>query len=284
MQHTIGNTIRAEGIGLHLGKTVRMTLKPGKPNTGVVFRRVDLDPPVDIKMAPNHIQEALLCTRLQKGDVSVSTIEHLMAALCATQVDNVIVELDSDEVPVMDGSAAPYVFLLKSAGLAKQEKNRRYLKVKKKVRVEHDDKFAELSPYAKGLHLDYTIDFPSPVIAKTPQHIEYEFHPMTFEKEIARARTFGFVADLEKLHANNLALGASLENAVGITEDAVMNPDGLRYSDEFVKHKLLDAIGDLYVAGPILGKFKGFKTSHSLNNQLLRKLLEDKTQYEWVTK
>lgn len=284
MQKTIKNEIHAEGIGLHSGKMVKMTLKPADVNSGIVFKRIDLKPSVDLKMAPNNIEETLLCTRLQVKDVSVSTIEHLMSAFCAMEIDNVIVELDADEVPVMDGSASPFLFLIQSAGVLIQDKSRRFLKIKKKIRVTEDDKFAELAPYAKGLKFSCSIDFDSPVISKTPQSVEYELHPMTYEKEISRARTFGFAADIEKLHANNLALGASLKNAVGIGDDTVLNPEGLRYGDEFVKHKLLDAIGDLYVVGAILGKFTAHKTSHSLNNRLLRKLMEDDTQYEWVTK
>lgn len=284
MQKTIKNEIHAEGIGLHSGKLVKMTLRSAEMDAGIVFRRVDLTPVVDLKIAPEHIEETMLCTRLKANDVSVSTIEHLMSAFCAMEVDNVIVELDSDEVPVMDGSSSPFVFLIQSAGVLKQSKKRRYLKINKKVRVTEDDKYAELAPYAKGLHLKCVIDFPHPVIAKTSQEVDYEFHPMTYQKEIARARTFGFAKDIEKLHENNLALGASLENAVGIGDDTVLNPEGLRYSDEFVKHKLLDAIGDLYVAGAILGDFTGHKTSHSLNNRLLRELFSDDSQYEWVTK
>lgn len=281
-QQTIKNTISAEGIGLHSGQLVHMTLKPAPVGSGVSFVRVDLDPQITLPITPENIEEAVMCTRLSVNGAHVSTIEHLMAALCALEIDNIIVEINADELPVLDGSASPFIFLLQSAGVQSQDKDRRFLKIKQTVRVELEDKYAQVEPNIKGLDFDYAIDFEHPVIAQTPQTIEYTFHPMTFIKEISRARTFGFADDLDKLHANNLAQGASLDNAVGISDDGVMNPDGLRYEDEFLKHKLLDTIGDLYVAGPLIAKFKGYKTSHTLNNQLIRKIFSDKNNYEWV--
>ena len=283
MQKTIKHSIQAEGIGLHSGQIVRVKAFPSSVGTGIVFKRTDCEPPVLIPLKVDSIEEALLCTRLSSNGKHVSTIEHLLSALCALEIDNILFELDSDEVPIMDGSASPFIFWLQSAGIIDQEEPRRFLKIKKNIRVQDGDKFAELSPSNKGLDLHYSIDFPHPVISRTSQSIEFSFHPMTYIKEISRARTFGFAKDLEKLQANHLARGASLDNAVGIGDDCVLNPTGLRYHDEFVKHKLLDAIGDLYVAGPILGKFVGHKTSHTLNNKLLRELFKDDSQYEWVS-
>ncbi len=290
MQKTIKHSIQMEGVGLHSGQLVQMRAIPAPVDSGIIFKRMDCDPPVLIPLKIESIEEAPLCTRLisfQSGPenqtISISTIEHLLSALCALEIDNILFELNADEVPIMDGSASPYIFWLQSAGITEQEENRKFLKIKLPVRVEDGDKFAELIPSAKGLEFHYSIDFLHPVISNTPQEIEFMFHPMTYIKEISRARTFGFVKDLEKLQANNLARGAGLNNAVGITDEGVLNPEGLRYQNEFVKHKLLDAIGDLYVAGPILGKFTGHKTSHTLNNRLLKKLFSDDSQYEWVS-
>lgn len=281
-QQTIKNTISCEGIGLHSGQMVHMMLKPAPADTGIVFVRTDLDGS-QLPIKTENIEEAVMCTRLKVGEAHVSTIEHLMAAMAALEIDNILVEVDADEVPVLDGSASPFIFLLQSAGSQKQESDRRYLKIKRKVRVEKNDSFAEVEPQTKGLSFDYRIDFEDPTIAGTPQSIEYDFHQMTFIKEISRARTFGFADDLDKLHANNLAKGASLDNAVGINDEGVLNPEGLRYKDEFVKHKLLDAIGDLYVAGPLIAKFTGYKTSHTINNLLLREIFSNEKNYKWVT-
>ncbi len=284
MQKTIKRPIHVQGIGLHSGKLVKMRALPAPAGAGIIFKRIDLENPVMIPVKIEAIEEALLCTKLSSAEgVTVSTIEHLLSALCALEIDNILFEIDADEIPIMDGSASSYIFLLQSAGITEQEENRRYLKIKNLVRIQEGDKYAELEPLAKGFELKYSIDFPHPAISSTPQEIYFNFQPTTYIKEISRARTFGFIKDLEMLQANNLARGASLENAIGLTENNIMNAEGLRYKDEFVKHKLLDAIGDLYVAGPILGRFTGHKTSHSLNNKLLRKLFSDSENYEWVS-
>ena len=280
-QTTIKTSVNAVGVGLHSGQEVHITLRPADANTGIVFRRIDLSPPINIHVSPDKVQETLMCTKLVHGTVSVSTIEHLMAALCAERIDNIVIEINGAEVPVLDGSAAPFIFLLQSAGTLELNEKRHALRIKKPVRVDVEDKFAEFSPY-EGYRLNVSIDFPHPVIAATKQEIEFEFSPATFEKEVSRARTFGFAKDIEKLHQSKLGLGASLENAVGVTDTGIMNPEGLRYRDEFVRHKLLDTIGDLYVAGPIIGAFRSHKSGHALNNQLLLALLKDKTAYEWV--
>lgn len=284
MQKTIKHIIQMEGKGLHSGQMVKMRAIPAPTGTGIIFKRTDLDPAVLIPVRIDAIEETPLCTTLKSPQgQAISTIEHLLSALCALEIDNILFEINADEIPIMDGSASSYIFWLQSAGITDQEEPRKFLKIKATVRIEEGDKFAEFSPSTKGLEFQYSIDFPHPVIANTPQSIEFVFHSMTYIKEISRARTFGFVKDLERLQANNLAKGASLENAVGITDEGVLNPEGLRYDNEFVKHKLLDAIGDLYVAGAILGKFTGHKTSHALNNRLLRKLLADSSLYEWVS-
>jgi UDP-3-O-[3-hydroxymyristoyl] N-acetylglucosamine deacetylase len=281
-QQTITNTIHLSGIGLHAGCEVSASLLPAPENHGIVFRRVDLTPPVELAIKPDHIQEALLCTKLVHAGADVATIEHIMAAFAAMQIDNVIVELNAPEVPVMDGSAEPFVFAIRAAGIKKQQANRRYLKIKKIVRVEDGDKYAEFSPHTPGLRLHLTAPFAHPAIQKTKQEIVFDLTSTGFTHQVSRARTFGAAKDLDQLHAKKLGLGASLENAVGLSEDAVLNPEGLRYPDEFVRHKLLDCIGDLYVAGPMIGLFRGHKTGHTLNNRLLRAVLADPEAFEWI--
>lgn len=283
VQQTLRNRINLEGVGLHTGKSVRMTLNPAPEGTGIVFRRVDVTPPVDLAIKPDHIQEALLCTKLvgERG-AEVSTIEHLMSAFAGMQIDNVIVELNAPEVPVMDGSSEPLLFAIRAAGIAKQKEVRKFLRIKKTIRVEDGDKFTELSPYGGELRLHLTIDFPHPVIARTAQSIEFDLTPTSYFAEVSRARTFGMAKDIEKLHAKGLALGASLDNAVGIGDNDVLNREGLRYADEFIRHKLLDTIGDLYVAGPIRGFFRGHKVGHALNNKLLRAVFADVEAWDWV--
>ena len=282
-QQTIANTIQLSGVGLHAGCEVIAVLLPAPENHGIVFRRTDLKPPVDLPIKPEYIQESLLCTKLVHKGAEVATIEHIMAALSAMQIDNLLIELNAPEVPVMDGSAEPFVFALRSAGIKKQAAARRYLKIKKTVRVEDDDKYAEFVPHsATGLKLHISIDFPHSAIKRTAQEIEFELTPSGFNYQVSRARTFGAAKDLDQLHAKKLALGASLKNAVGLSEDGILNPEGLRYPDEFVRHKLLDCIGDLYVAGPIRGVFRGHKTGHTLNNRLLRALLANQSAWEWV--
>lgn len=283
-QHTIRHAICAKGIGLHSGEDVVMVLKPAKPNTGIVFKRTDLRPAVSIKLVPGCIQDTQLCSALVEGSAKVSTVEHLLSAISAFEIDNILIELSAPEVPIMDGSSAPFCFLLDAAGRIKQEKLREYKRILKPIRVADGDKFAEFVPTTEdNFHLNFSIDFDDPVISATPSDVSYTLEPRTYSKEVARARSFGFKKDLDYLHANDLGLGASLDNVIGIDKDGVMNPAGLRYEDEFVRHKLLDAIGDLYAAGPIIGSFTGYKSGHALNNQLLRKMLAEKDCFETTT-
>ncbi|MDO8953780.1 MAG: UDP-3-O-acyl-N-acetylglucosamine deacetylase [Gammaproteobacteria bacterium] len=281
MQQTIKNCISVVGKGLHSGKDVKLTMLPAPENTGIVFRRSDLSPVVSIQVNPDKIQETMLCTMLVDNKVKVATIEHVLSALSALEIDNIYLELNAEEVPILDGSAAPYIFLVQSAGIVAQSAPRKYLRIKKTIRVEQDDKFVELSPHM-GFHLKVSIDFSHPAIANTPKEVEFEFSAMGYIKEVARARTFGFASQLDQLHSQGLALGASLDNAVGIDDTGVINEDGLRFPDEFVKHKLLDAIGDLYSVGAIQGSYIGYKPSHALNNRLLRKLLADCDAWEYI--
>lgn len=273
-QQTIKNAIDICGIGIHSGKNVNMSLKPAPENTGIVFRRLDDEDFGDVKVTPEVIQEAPLCTLLVDGENQISTIEHLMSALSALNLDNLIIELDGPEVPVMDGSAEPFFFALKSAGVSKQEADQHVIVVTKAIRVEKGDSYAELLPY-DGLKFELSIDFAHPAIANSPQSVSFEMEEELYLKTVSRARTFGKISDLEMLHKNNKALGASLENAIGLDDNTIVNEEGLRYKDEFVRHKLLDAIGDLYVAGAIKGYYKAHKPSHALNNQLLRALLKE---------
>ncbi len=271
-QKTIKNTVYVSGKGVHSGKAVNMVLRPARADTGIIFRRIDEQLP-DIKVAVNRTNETPLCTVLVGDGHQILTIEHLMAALCGMEIDNIIIELDASEVPIMDGSASPFLFLFESAGLEKQTSSRHVVEVQKTVRVENGDQFVELSP-CSHLRFELSIDFDHPAIKKTSQTIQFNFESAIFAKMISRARTFGFVKDLEYFHKNNHALGASLDNAIGLDDKGVMNPEGLRYPDEFVKHKLLDAIGDLYVIGPLQGLYRAHKPSHTLNNQLLKKLVK----------
>lgn len=276
-QKTIAQEIFFEGIGLHSGLIVQMRLHPAEEDQGVVFRRGDLDPVIDIPVTPFNIKEAVMCTLLVSPDeqgISVSTIEHLMSALAMFNIDNLIVELNAPELPVMDGSAQYFVEKLKAIGTVSQSKPRKVIKVLKTVRVEEEDKFAEVYP-AEQLSYAFEIQWDHPVIANTPNKVEFVADVDRYMAEISAARTFGFVEQLDYLHQNNLAKGASTDNAVGVTADGVINEGGLRYPDEFVKHKLLDAIGDFYVGGAILGHFNCYKSGHTLNNRLLRALLAD---------
>jgi UDP-3-O-[3-hydroxymyristoyl] N-acetylglucosamine deacetylase len=283
-QRTIRKTVSAVGVGLHKGEKVTLTLRPAPDNTGIVFRRVDLAPVVEFKVDPSMVGDTVLCTCLINPEgVRLSTTEHLMAALAALGVDNLLIEVDAAEIPIMDGSANPFVFLLQQAGLTEQKQAKRFIRIKQKVRVEDGDKWAEFVPH-HGFRLDFAIDFDHPVISQTRQHVTMEFSAARFIKDISRARTFGFLRDIEYLRANNLALGGSYDNAVVMDEYRVLNQDGLRYDDEFVKHKILDAIGDLYMCGhSILGEFRAYKTGHALNNQLLNAVLADAANFEWVT-
>ncbi len=281
-QRTLKNTIRATGVGLHSGDKVYLTLRPSEPNTGIRFRRVDLDEPVMITATPGNVGETMLSTTLVDQGVKVATVEHLLSALAGLGIDNAVIDVSAAEVPIMDGSAGPFVFLLQSAGVTEQDSPKEYIRIKKPVRVEDGDKWACFEPF-DGFKVTFTIDFEHPAFSDHLKTAEMDFSSTTFVKEVSRARTFGFMKDIEFLRANNLALGGSLDNAIVVDESKVMNEDGLRYADEFVKHKILDAIGDLYLLGhSLIGEFKGFKSGHALNNKLLLALLNDADSWEKV--
>ncbi|MDP5029720.1 MAG: UDP-3-O-acyl-N-acetylglucosamine deacetylase [Paraglaciecola sp.] len=282
-QRTIKQSVQETGIGLHKGDKVTMTLRPAPANTGIVFRRVDLEPYADIPARANAVGDTMLCTCVSNEQgVTISTVEHLASALAGLGIDNIIVEVDSNELPIMDGSASPFIFLLQSAGIEELNAPKRFIKITKPVRVKDGDKWAELRPY-DGFRVDFRIDFDHPVISQTRQHMVLDFDSNSYVSEVSRARTFGFMKDIEYMHAHNLALGGSMENAVALDEYRVLNPEGLRYSDEFLKHKILDAIGDLYLGGhSIIGELVAYKTGHGLNNKLLNALLNDTKAWEFV--
>ncbi len=281
-QRTLKNSIRATGVGLHSGKKVLMTLRPADADSGIVFRRTDLPEAVDIKARAENVGETTLGTTLCKDDTRVSTVEHLLSAFAGLGIDNAIVELSAVEVPIMDGSAGPFVFLLQSAGIEEQRSPKRFIRVKKRVRVEDGDKWAQFDPF-DGFKVNFEIEFNHPVFKRRAQKASMDFSTTSFLKEVSRARTFGFMRDLETLRAHNLALGGNLDNAIVLDEFGVLNEDGLRYEDEFVKHKILDAIGDLYLLGhSLIGEFSGHKSGHALNNRLLRSLLADASSWEEV--
>lgn len=283
-QRTIAKSISSIGVGLHKGEKVTLTLRPAPDNTGIVFRRVDLNPIVDFKVTPELVGDTVMCTCLINDEgVRLSTTEHLMAAVAGLGIDNLFIEVDSAEIPIMDGSANPFVYLLLEAGISEQKKAKKFIRIKQKVRVEDGDKWAEFVPH-HGFRMDFAIDFDHPVISETKQRMKLDFSAASFIKDISRARTFGFLQGIEYLRANNLALGGSFDNAVVLDEFRVLNQDGLRYEDEFIKHKILDAIGDLYMAGySILGEFRSYKTGHALNNQLLSAVLADQANWEFVS-
>ena len=283
-QRTIKQSVSAMGVGLHKGEKVQVTLRPAPANTGIVFRRVDLDPVVDIKATPQAVGETTLCTCLvNEQQVKISTVEHLLAAIAALGIDNLIIDVDSFEIPIMDGSALPFVYLIQSVGIETLNVAKRFLRIKKAIRVEEGDKWAELLPY-EGFKVNFAIEFNHPVIANTCQTMQMDFSTGSFIKEISRARTFGFMKDIEFLRANDLALGGSLENAIVLDEYRMLNKNELRYDDEFVKHKILDAIGDLYMAGvSILGELNAFKSGHTLNNMLLREVFKQTDAWEYIT-
>lgn len=282
-QRTLKNVIRATGVGLHTGNKVYLTLRPAAPDTGVVFRRVDLDSPVDIKATAESVVDTNLSTTLGEDGITVATVEHLLSAMAGLGIDNAYIDLSAGEVPIMDGSSGPFVFLLQSAGIVEQDAAKRFIRIKKTILVDEQDKWARFDPF-EGFKVSFTIDFNHPVFNGTPQNAVIDFSSTSFVKEVSRARTFGFMSDFEKLRANNLALGASLDNAIGVDEFRVLNEDGLRYEDEFVKHKILDAIGDLYLLGhSLIGAYSGFRSGHALNNKLLKALVADKESWEEVT-
>lgn len=278
-QRTLKNVIRATGVGLHTGEKVHLTLRPAAPDTGIVFRRVDLEPPVEIRACPHNVGDTRLSTTLVQGDVRVSTVEHLLSALAGLGIDNAYVDLSAPEVPIMDGSAGPFVFLIQSAGIEEQARPKRFIRIKRPVEVRDGDKLARFEPY-DGFKVEFTIDFDHPAFNDRAKRAQVDFSSASFVKEVSRARTFGFLREIEQLRQQNLALGGSLDNAVVVDEYRVLNEEGLRYEDEFVRHKILDAIGDLYLLGhSLIGAFKGHKSGHALNNQLLRALVAD--QHAW---
>ena len=282
-QRTLKNMIRATGVGLHTGTKVYMTLRPAAANTGIVFRRTDLTPPVEIKGEPYAVGDTRLSSSLEKQGAKVATVEHLMSALAGLGIDNAYVDLTAPEVPIMDGSAGPFVYLLQSAGIEEQGAPKKFIRILKPVEVRDGDKWARFEPH-HGYKLTMSIDFAHPVFDKSRQSVTVDFSSTSYIKEVSRARTFGFMQDVETMRSQGLALGGSLDNAIVMDDYRVLNTDGLRYEDEFVKHKVLDAIGDLYLLGhPLIGAFTAHKTGHALNNRLLRRLVEDKPSWELVS-
>ena len=282
-QRSLKTTIRATGVGLHTGEKVFMTLRPAAENAGITFRRVDLDRPVDIKADVRLVGETMLGTTLIKDGIKVATVEHLMSALAGLGIDNVSVDLSAPEVPIMDGSAGPFVFLLQSAGIEEQNAAKRFIRVKKKIRVEDGDKWAELVPF-NGFKVTVEVSFNHPVFNKLCQRATIDFSSTSFLKEVSRARTFCFLRDVEALRERNLTLGGSMDNAIVLDDYRILNEDGLRYANEFVIHKVLDAIGDIYLLGhSLIGEFRAYKSGHDLNNKLLRALLAQKAAWEEVT-
>ena len=282
-QRTLKNVIRATGVGIHSGEKVFMTLRPAAVDMGIVFRRVDFKEPVEIVARAEHVGDTSLSTTLTRGDVRIMTVEHLLSALAGLGIDNAYVDLSAPEVPIMDGSAGPYVFLIQSAGIEEQNAAKRFIRIKKPIRVEDGDKWARFEPF-DGFKVGFTIDFNHPIFTRSTSSAEIDFSTTSFVKEVSRARTFGFMKDIEMLRDRKLVLGGSMDNAIVLDDYRILNEDGLRYEDEFVKHKILDAIGDLYLLGhSLIGAFYGHKSGHELNNQLLRTLLADRTAWEEVT-
>ena len=283
-QRTLKSIVQMTGVGLHSGRKVTLTLCPAAANTGVIYRRTDLNPPVDFPADPKSVRDTMLCTALVNDDgVRISTVEHLNAALSGMGIDNVVIEVDAPEIPIMDGSASPFVYLLQSAGIEELNTAKRFIRIKKPVRIEDGDKWAEISPY-NGFRLDFTIDFNHPAIDYDDQKLVFDFSSQSFIKDISRARTFGFMRDIEYLQSQNLCLGGSFDCAIVLDDYRILNEDGLRFDNEFVTHKVLDAVGDLYMCGhSILGQISAYKSGHALNNQLLRAVLADQEAWEWTT-
>jgi len=282
-QRTLKNVIRATGVGLHTGKKVYLTLRPAPANNGIIFRRVDRDPAVEILARPQYVGDTRLSTTLVRDGCRISTVEHLLSALAGFGIDNAYIDVSADEVPIMDGSAGPFVFLIQSAGVMEQNAPKQFLRIRREVKVENGDKWARFEPFA-GFKVGFTIEFDHPVFNDRSCNAVIDFSTTSFVKEVSRARTFGFMRDVELLRQNNLALGGSLDNAVVVDDYRVLNEDGLRYEDECVKHKILDAIGDLYLLGhSLIGAFTGYKSGHELNNKLLRQLLATEDAWELVS-
>jgi len=282
-QRTLKEPVRTTGIGLHTGVKVEITLRPAPPDTGIVFRRMDLDPPAELKADPYLVTDTRLCSMLESGPAKVSTVEHLMSALAGLGIDNALVDLTGPEIPILDGSSAPFVYLLQSAGIVEQDAPKRYVRILRPIEVRDGDKLARLTPH-NGFKIEFTIDFKHPVFEKSGKTVSIDFAETAYAREVARARTFGFMHEVEALRNSGLALGGSLDNAIVMDEYRVLNVEGLRYEDEFVKHKVLDAIGDLYLLGyPIIGAFEAYKSGHALNNALLRELLQHQEAWEFVS-
>jgi len=282
-QRTLKNVIGATGVGLHTGKKVYLTLRPAPAGTGIVFRRVDLDPVAEITASLERVSDTRLSTTLEHNGVRVSTVEHLMSAFAGLHIDNAIVELDSDEVPIMDGSAAVFVFLIQSAGIETQTAAKRFIRIKDPVEIREGDKWARFEPF-EGFKVSFSIDFNHPTMRSSGQQATVDLSEVSFAKEVSRARTFGFLQDVEALQEAGLARGGSLDNAIVMDDYRVINDDGLRYGNEFVKHKILDAIGDLYLLGcPLIGAFSAHKSGHGLNNRLLRTLVQQHASWETVS-
>lgn len=282
-QRTLKNVIKATGITLHGGERAELTLRPAPPNTGIIFQRIDLEPLVQIPALAENVGDTTLSTALVKNGVRVSTVEHLLSALAGLGIDNAYIDVTASEIPIMDGSAGPFVFLVQSAGINEQNAPKRFIRIKRKMTVKEGDKWACFEPF-EGFKVTFTIEFDHPVFKMHTKTATLDFSSTSYVKEVSRARTFGFMADFEKLRSMNLARGASLDNAVAIDDFRVLNEDGLRYENEFVKHKILDAVGDLYLLGSsLIGSFQGHKSGHALNNTLLRKLLANQEAWEYVT-
>ena len=281
-QRTLGKTISAAGVGLHSGEKVEITLRPASEDSGIRFRRVDCDPAQEIKAHANNVTDTRLGTTISQNNVSVMTVEHLLAAFAGLGIDNACIDIHGPEIPIMDGSAASFILLVELAGIVEQSAPKKFLRIKKNVKVEEDDKFAEFKPF-NGYRLSFKIEFEHPMIQHKLTEFSFDFSTLTFLNEISRARTFGFLKEIETLRANNLALGGSLDNAIVLDDYRILNQDGLRFEDELVRHKILDAIGDLYLMGHILvGEFNGYKSGHELNNKLIRKLYADESAWEEV--
>ena len=281
-QRTPRKVIQATGVGLHSGEKVLMTLRPAPMNTGIIFRRVDLDPVVEIPARYDSVGDTMLCTSLNQNGIKVATVEHLMSALAGLGIDNAYIDVNAPELPIMDGSAAPFVFLIQSAGIREQNAARRFIRILKTIRVEDGDKYAEFTPH-NGFKVSFTIDFKHPVFNDKPQSACFDFTTSSYVKEVCRARTFGFLSDYEKLRECELVKGGSLDNAIVVDDYRVLNEDGLRFDSEFVSHKVLDAIGDLYLLGSgLIGAFEGYKSGHEMNNKLLRALMANQEAWEYT--
>ena len=281
-QRTLRNPIKAVGIGLHTGKNINMELLPSDINTGISFIRTDIDPENVISASAENVGDTTLSTALVKDDIKISTIEHLLSAIAGLGVDNCLIKVDGPEIPIMDGSSSPFVFLIQSAGIEEQDSLKKFIKVKKEISVTRGDAYAKIKPF-NGFKVSYKVDFDHPVHKGLPSESIIDFSTTSFVKEVCRARTFGNARDLEELRSQNLALGASISNAIAFGDDKILNEEGLRFNDEIVKHKMLDAIGDLYLLGHnLIGEFSGFKSGHALNNQLLKKIIEQDNAYEII--